>query len=179
MRIIGGLIVILALALSACASPRGQGAPRAVTFRGGAGIEFYDFGLNISHAGNAAAAPARDCSTDRYWCYAGVSVLIAPRRCDLLRRLIRSRADWRVSEEASARFLFLSERQLYFASGAGGPAARANAGFVYDIELGIVGVWRSRTPAGERLDAAAIEEIITGTKWLEAPRRLFPCARRS
>lgn len=181
MRIAAWIAAALALASAqACAtSDANDDPPTAATFRRGASIEFYDFSLSISHAGSGAGLRGRDCSTTEFHCFSGVSVLIAPRRCAVLRRLVRSRGDWRVNETVSARFLFVSESQLYYASNAadGDAAQRANgaAGFVYDIERGLVGVWRSQAALRAPLDRGAMGEIVDSTKWLESPRTLFAC----
>jgi hypothetical protein len=171
---------LVALTLQACASTSGsESYPPAATFRRVDAIEFYDFRLGVSHAGDAGVL-GRDCSTGRYHCYVGVSVLIAPRRCSTLRRLIRSRADWRVNDAVRARFLFRSEQQLYYASDAADRelAWRSNGagGFAYDAEMGVVGVWHSQAATRAPLDQAAIAEIVVSTKWLEAPRALFVCS---
>lgn len=161
-------LVLSAACLQACASSRQEeAAPNAAMFRRGEGIEFYDFRLRISHAGGDQTA-VRDCSTEAFHCYTGVSVLIAPRECSDLRRLVRRASDWRVSDEMSARFLFASEDQLYFSSAGA-------AGFVYDIERGVVGVWRSPAATQQPLDRAAMRAIVDSTKWLESPAALFAC----
>lgn len=169
MRIVALVVLLLAAAcLQACASARREeGAPNAAVFRRGEGIEFYDFRLRVSHAGGDQTG-VRDCSTETFHCYAGVSVLIAPRQCSDLRRLVRRGSDWRVSEADGARFLFASEDQLYFSSGEA-------AGFVYDIERGVVGVWHSRAATQSSLDRAAMRAIVDSTKWLESPATLFAC----
>lgn len=168
MRLAALMVLALAsLCIQGCASSRAEeGAPNAVVFRRGAAIEFYDFRLRVSHAGGERQVAVRDCSTDEFHCFSGVSVLIAPRECSDLRRLVRRTSDWRVSDEAAARFLFASEDQLYLSS-------NATAGFVYDIERGIVGVWHS--PAAEPLDRTSMRAIVDSTKWLESPAALFAC----
>jgi hypothetical protein len=167
------IAVLIALALTcvciqARAASREEGVPNAALFRRGEAIEFYDFRLRASHAGGDQQVVVRDCSTDDFHCFSGVSVLIAPRECSDLRRLVRRASDWRVSGEVSARFLFASEDQLYLSSSAGG-------GFVYDIERGIVGVWHSQAAAQPPLDRNAMRAIVDGTKWLERPAALFAC----
>jgi hypothetical protein len=170
MRITAVILLTLAAAcLQACASSRRDGgAPNAVVFRRGEAIEFYDFRLRVSHAGGDQQVVVRDCSTDDFHCFAGVSLLIAPRKCSDLRRLVRRTADWRVNEAERARFLFASENQLYYGSGGA-------AGFVYDIERGVVGVWRSPAAAQSSLDTTAMRAIVDSTKWLESPATLFAC----
>lgn len=171
MKIAALIVTALAVAgVQACASsPPEQDLPNAATFRRGEAIEFYDFRLGVSHAGARDGVRGRDCSTDDFHCYRGVSVLIAPRRCAALRRLVRSRADWRVEEGVSARLSFVSEQQLYFAS-------EVAAGFVYDIERGVIGVWRAEAARRPALDPTAMREIVDSTKWLERPTTLFACS---
>jgi hypothetical protein len=110
-------------------------------------------------------------------------MLVAPRRCARTLRLLRSRADWRVSDAIVARFLFRSENQFYYTSGSIGrePARPSNgdAGFVYDIERGVVGVWRSPAALSERLGETERADVIDSTKWLESPATLFPCGPRA
>lgn len=154
--------------LQACALSREpEDPPNAAMFRRSEGIEFYDFRLRVSHAGDRQVAVG-DCSTEAFHCISGVSVLIAPRECSDLRRLVRRGADWRVNDAVSAVFLFASEDQLYLRSA-------ATAGFVYDIERGIVGVWRSESAAQPPLDRTAMRAIVDSTKWLENPAALFAC----
>jgi hypothetical protein len=163
---------ILILLLQACASTP-EPAPNALTFRRAQAIEFYDLRLNASHDGGERAVTGRDCSSDRFHCYAGLTLLMAPRECRDVRRLLRERTDWIIEDRARARFLFRSEEQYFYASEAGG-RANTPSGFVYDIERGVIGVWRSDAAQGE-LDRAAAYAIIDSTKWLEAPRALFAC----
>jgi len=171
------VVFVLALALQACASAPDRVQPNAATFRRTEAIEFYDFRLNASHDGGGGAVTGRDCSSDRFHCYAGLTVLVAPRDCGEVRRLLRARSEWAVEDRASARFLFRSEAQYYFASTAGdrGPLASAGSGFVYDLDRGVIGVWRSDAALGP-IDRAAAHAIIDSTKWLEAPGMLFPCS---
>lgn len=166
---------VLALVLQACASAPDREPPNAATFRRSQAIEFYDFRLNASHDGGDHAVAGRDCSSDRFHCYAGLTVLIAPRECREMRRLLRARGVWLVEDRASAQFLFRSEEQYYFASTAGGPLARAGSGFVYDLDRGVIGVWRSDAALGQ-IDRAAARAIVDSTKWLEAPPTLFACS---
>jgi hypothetical protein len=163
------VFALMALALQACASAPGEALPNAATFRRVGAIEFYDFRLNVSHAGGPSVR-GRDCSNDDYYCYAGMTVLIAPRDCRDVRRFLLDRSDWRVGDRINARYLFRSEDQYYFASGAEGAS-----GFVYDPELGVVGVWRTAPlpPNDLRRNTA---DVLTNTKWLEAPRTLFACS---
>jgi hypothetical protein len=170
MRIAAFLALVLTgAALQACASSREEeGEPNAAVFRRGESAEFYDFRLRASHAGGADQVIVRDCSTGEFHCYAGVSVLVGPRECSELRRLVRSQADWRVNDTTRARFLFASEDQLYLSS-------NDAAGFVYDIERGVVGVWHSPAPAQAQLDRTAMRAIVDSTKWLERPATLFAC----
>jgi hypothetical protein len=162
-------LVLTGLCLQACASSSQEdGEAHAAVFRRGERAEFYDFRLRVSHAGGADQVVVRDCSTGEFHCYTGVSVLIAPRDCSDLRRLVRRQADWRVSDTASARFLFASGDQLYLSS-------NDAAGFVYDIERGIIGVWHSPTAAQASLDRSAMRAIVDSTKWLERPAALFAC----
>jgi hypothetical protein len=163
------VFIFAVLALQACASAPDEAFPAAATFRRSQAIEFYDFRLNASHDGGDRAVTGRDCSNDRFHCYAGLTVLVAPRECSDVRRLLRSREDWVVGDRATARFLFLSEEQLYFVSSAN-PAETSSSGFVY----GVIGVWRSDEASGQ-LNRAAANAIIDSTKWLEAPRSLFAC----
>ena len=165
-------MVFIALALtSVCiqahAAARAE-VPNAAMFRRGEAIEFYDFRLRISHAGRGEQTAVTDCSKGEFYCFSGVSVLIAPRDCSDLRRLVRRASDWRVSDAASARFLFASESQLYLSS-------NDAAGFVYDIERGIIGVWHSEAAAQSPLDRTAMRAIVDSTKWLERPATLFAC----
>jgi hypothetical protein len=163
----------------ACSTPveREQDLPTAATFRRGAAVEFYDFSLSVSHAGGDGGVRGRDCSTEAYHCYVGVTVLIAPRRCSALRRSVRSGADWRVDNAVGARFLFVSEQQLYYLSRAADRDMSNVGGFVYDIERGVVGVWRSEAATRTLLDRDAMREIVDSTKWLESPSSLFACRR--
>jgi hypothetical protein len=159
--------VACVLALQACASTPDDALPNAATFRRARAIEFYDFRLNVSHGGGPSVA-GRECSNGDFHCYAGMSVLIAPRDCRDARRLLLSRSDWRVGDRANARYLFRSEDQYYFASGADG-----GSGFVYDPERGVVGVWRAN--ASGELERASENAIVDSTRWLEAPSTLFAC----
>lgn len=176
MRMAAQIATTLAVVFAfACSTPPGQdGPPTAATFRRGAAVEFYDFSLSVSHGGSDVRG--RDCSTEAYHCYVGVTVLIAPRRCSALRRSVRSGADWRVDDAVSARFLFVSEQQLYYLSRAADRDMSEVGGFVYDIERGVVGVWRSQAATRAPLDRDAMHEIVDSTKWLENPRSLFACA---
>jgi hypothetical protein len=182
MRVAAWIAAALALvSAQACVtSAESDDPPTAATFRRGAAVEFYDFSLSISHAGSGAGLRGSNCSNAEFHCFAGVSVLIAPRRCAVLRRLVRSRADWRIGDAVQARFLFVSESQLYYASNAAGGEADSSSdgagGFVYDIERGVVGVWRSQAALRAPLDRDAMGEIVDSTKWLESPRTLFACA---
>lgn len=170
-------LAVLLLALQACASAPNREPVNAATFRRTQAIEFYDFRLNASHDGRGGAVRGRDCSSDRFHCYAGLTVLIAPRDCGDLRRLLRARSGWTVEDRASARFLFRSEDQYYFASTAEdrGPLASASSGFVYDLDRGVIGVWRSDA-AQHQLTREGARMIVDSTKWLEAPQSLFACS---
>lgn len=170
-------IAVLAciLVLQACAGTPDDAFPNAATFRRVQAIEFYDFRLNASHDGGARSVTGRNCSNDRFHCYVGLTVLVAPRDCGRLRRLLRSREDWTVRDHATARFLFASEQQLYFVSGGDNEAPSGASGFVYDLEHGVAGVWRADV-APSQFDQAATDAIINSTKWLEAPRALFQCS---
>ena len=163
------------LVLQACASAPDGALPNAATFRRARAIEFYDFRLNASHDGGDRSVTGANCSNDDFHCYVGLTVLVAPRECRHLRRLLRSREDWIVDGRATARFLFLSEQQLYFVSSANNATASGASGFVYDLEHGVAGVWRSDAALGQ-FDQAAANAIIDSTKWLEAPRTLFQCS---
>ena len=162
------VFALMALALQACASAPDDALPNAATFRRIDAIEFYDFRLNVSHAAGPSVL-GRDCSTDDFYCYAGLTVLIAPRGCRDARRLLLRREDWRVGDGVTAQYLFRSEDQYYFASGAEGAA-----GFVYDLERGVIGVWRSAASPSEL--GRISPDMLTSTKWLEAPQSLFACS---
>jgi hypothetical protein len=175
-------MALLAVGLPACAAPRElSDLPPAVTFRRMNAIEYYEFRLGVSHDGAETSVRGRNCSTDRFHCYEGVSVLVAPRSCRRTLRLLRSRADWRAGDAAVARFLFRSEDQFYYSSEAADrerSRSEGQGGFVYDIERGVIGVWRSATPLRERPDDAEMAAIVDSTKWLESPRTLFACEPR-
>jgi hypothetical protein len=173
-------LLIVVLAANACAlAPEPTETPAAATFRRLQAIEYYDFRLGVSHSGGDAGLRVRDCSTDDYFCYAGLTVLIAPRRCSQMLQLIRSGAAWRVSDAVAARFVFRSENQLYYASADGERerSASGSAGFVYDLERGVVGVWRSESVLPERPSLPQRMMVIASTKWLESPASLFACGR--
>jgi hypothetical protein len=180
MRFVNVLAALgVLLALQACAlSPRVTETPAAATFRRAQAIEYYDFRLAVSHAGGEHGVRVRDCSTDDFFCYAGVTVLIAPRRCALMLDLLRSGAPWRVSDVVAARFMFRSENQLYYASADGErELSGGSGGFVYDLERGVAGVWRSASVLPERPSFQQRMTVIASTKWLESPSSLFACGR--
>lgn len=175
-------MALLAVGLQACAASRElSDPPPAVTFRRMNTIEYYEFRLGVSHDGAETNVQGRNCSTDRFHCYAGVTVLIAPRSCRRTLRLLRSRADWRAGDVAVARFVFRSEDQFYYASDVADRERRSDGqgGFVYDIERGVIGVWRTATPLRERPDGAEMAAIVDSTKWLESPTTLFACEPRA
>lgn len=173
MRLSGWIVA--GLVAGACAaSAFAQDLPNAVTFRRGQAFEFYDIRLGVSHDGGAHTARGRDCSTRDFHCYSGVTTLIGPQRCSALRRLVQSRSDWVAGDAARARFLFVSEQQLYYLSEDNSRQAEQPSGFVYDVERGVIGVWRS-AGAARTLDEEAIHEIVDSTRWLEQPQTLFAC----
>jgi hypothetical protein len=159
--------VLLALALQACASAPDEALPNAATFRRVRAIEFYDFRLNVSHAGGPMVT-GRDCSNGDFHCYSGMTLLIAPRDCRDARDLLLSRSDWRVDDRINARYLFRSEDQHYFATNVG-------SGFVYDPERGVIGVWRREDMPPDVIGGGWTGAILDSTKWLEQPRTLFAC----
>lgn len=169
-------VLISAIFLHACATS-GAEAPPAATFRRVDVIEYYDFRLRVSHAGADMERRVRDCSTEAFYCYSGVTTLIAPRRCALSWDLLRSGDVWRVSGEYGARFLFRSEDQLYYESYAADrePGQAGVSGFVYDVERGLIGVWRTPSALQQRPTFQEQARVIASTKWLEAPRSLFAC----
>jgi hypothetical protein len=167
--------VLATLIALICVGPAlAQDLPNAVTFRRGNAVEFYDIQLGVSHDGGAHSARGRDCSNREFYCYSGVTTLMGPKRCPVLRRLVQSQGDWRIEGEVHARFLFVSERQLYYLSEDGARRSSEPSGFVYDIERGVIGVWRSPAAARE-LDRDGIREILDSTRWLERPTTLFAC----
>lgn len=169
-------VLISAIFLHACATAGAADAPPAATFRRLEAIEYYDFRLRVSHGGAEMERRVRDCSTAEFYCYAGVTTLIAPRRCALSWDLLRSGAVWRVSEGIGARFLFRSEDQLYYESyAADRPLSLGFSGFVYDVERGVIGVWRTSSAVQPRPTAQEQARIISATRWLESPSALFAC----
>jgi hypothetical protein len=173
MRIPGWLLA--GLVGCVCVAPAsGQDLPNAVTFRRGSAVEFYDLRLGVSHDGGAHSARGRDCSDRDFHCYSGVTTLIGPKRCSALRRLVQRQGDWRVEGAFHARFLFVSEQQLYYRSEDGSQQSNEPSGFVYDIERGVIGVWRSPAAARE-LDREGMRAIVDSTRWLEHPTTLFAC----
>jgi hypothetical protein len=174
------LVPILAngLLLACAPSLRSGSASDVVVFRQGELAERYDFRYHISGMSSHAVWDLENCSSSRFHCLSGATVLIGPRSCAVADRLLRSRADWAVSRKIKARFVFQAGPDRYYFSSDDSDREHyvgGSDGFVYDPRRGIVGVWHSASVFPPAPEGAARDEIINKTRVIDPGQSLFPC----
>ena len=107
---------------------------------------FFDFEYDVARqAGTHSGVNLSNCSTDKFHCYAGDTIIASPKDC----ATIDLEADWSISEKRQLSFVDKDSEtgDLYFMRIRNGgkyeSSSRLSDGFIFNEQRGIVGFWFS------------------------------------